>query len=44
VVTDAELLCLAVAQVLLRYNDEGSWPRPSTLYRETTSKVDFAWQ
>lgn len=27
VVTDAELLCLAVAQVLLRYNDEHHWLR-----------------
>ncbi|MEV6843162.1 hypothetical protein [Actinoplanes sp. NPDC051411] len=26
-VTDAELLCLAVAQVLLRYNDEHHWLR-----------------
>jgi hypothetical protein len=24
-VTDAELVCLAVAQVLLRYNDEHHW-------------------
>src|SRR5512132_4729686 len=27
VVTDAELVCLAVAQVLLRYNDEHHWLR-----------------
>ena len=27
VVTDAELICLAVAQVLLRYNDEHHWLR-----------------
>src|SRR5256885_11974620 len=27
VVTDAELICLAVAQVLLRYNDEQHWLR-----------------
>ena len=27
VVTDAELICLAVAQVLLRYNDERHWLR-----------------
>jgi hypothetical protein len=27
VMTDAELLCLAVAQVLLRYNDEHHWLR-----------------
>jgi hypothetical protein len=26
-VTDAELVCLAVAQVLLRYDDERHWPR-----------------
>jgi hypothetical protein len=26
-VTDAELVCLAVAQVLLRYNDEHHWLR-----------------
>ncbi len=26
-VTDAELVCLAVAQVLLRYNDEHRWLR-----------------
>lgn len=26
-VTDAELVCLAVAQVLLRYNDERHWLR-----------------
>jgi hypothetical protein len=26
-VTDAELVCLAVAQVLLRYHDEHHWPR-----------------
>ena len=26
-VTDAELICLAVAQVLLRYNDERHWLR-----------------
>ncbi|MFL6220118.1 MAG: hypothetical protein ACJ742_16490 [Actinomycetes bacterium] len=26
-VTDAELICLAVAQVLLRYNDEHHWLR-----------------
>lgn len=26
-VTDAELVCIAVAQVLLRYNDERHWPR-----------------
>ena len=25
-VTDAELVCLAVAQVLLRYDDERRWP------------------
>jgi hypothetical protein len=27
VVTDAELVCLAVAQVLLRYDDERHWLR-----------------
>jgi len=27
-VTDAELICLAVAQVLLGYNDEHHWLRP----------------
>ncbi len=26
-VTDAELVCLAVAQVLLRFDDERHWPR-----------------
>lgn len=29
-VTDAELVCLAVAQVLLRYNDERHWLRAAT--------------
>jgi hypothetical protein len=28
-VTDAELACLAVAQVLLRYDDERHWLRPA---------------
>ncbi len=29
-VTDAELVCLAVAQVLLRFDDERHWPRGRT--------------
>jgi hypothetical protein len=29
-VTDAELICLAVAQVLLRYNDERHWLRAAS--------------
>jgi len=29
-VTDAELVCLAVAQVLLRYDDERHWLRAAT--------------
>jgi hypothetical protein len=30
-VTDAELVCLAVAQVLLRYDDERHWLRAAAL-------------
>jgi hypothetical protein len=30
-VTDAELVCLAVAQVLLRFDDERRWPRSSPI-------------
>jgi hypothetical protein len=32
-VTDAELVCLAVAQVLLRHDDERHWPRAAASAR-----------
>jgi hypothetical protein len=37
VVTDAELVCLAVAQVLLRYNDEHHWLRAARRVSGTCS-------
>jgi hypothetical protein len=38
-VTDAELVCLAVAQVLLRYNDERHWLRAAPTRVGTCSPV-----
>jgi hypothetical protein len=37
-VTDAELLCLAVAQVLLRFNDEHDWLRAAPARVGTCSR------
>jgi hypothetical protein len=52
-VTDAELVCLAVAQVLLRYNDERHWLRaaptrvghlfPRLLAKASTTSGSRAW-
>jgi hypothetical protein len=38
-VTDAELVCLAVAQVLLRYNDERHWLRAAPTRGDTCSPL-----
>jgi hypothetical protein len=53
-VTDAELVCLAVAQVLLRYNDERHWLRaapnrvghlfPACLAKASTTSGSRAWR
>src|SRR6266545_4118881 len=42
VVTDAELVCLAVAQVLLRYNDKHHWLRAAPSRVGTCSPVCWA--
>lgn len=41
-VTDAELVCLAVAQVLLRYDDERHWLRAAPRGSGTCSRGCFA--
>jgi hypothetical protein len=41
-VTDAELACLAVAQVLLRFDDERHWPRAAAKQVGHRSRGCFA--